>query len=76
MIYDRDDSLRLCNLWGKEQVAVKLSDDFSVENHRASWHSRFFRPTLAFSLLREFLHSSKTLEHCPRGTFATHSAKE
>ena len=32
---DRDDHLCVCNLCGKEQLAVKLPDDSRVENHRA-----------------------------------------
>ena len=48
---DRDDSLCLCNLWGKEQLAVKLPDDFSVKNPRAPLYSWLFRQKLAFGLL-------------------------
>ena len=65
-----------CTLWGKEQLAVKLPDDFSAKNHRASWCSWFFRLKFALGLLRELLYSNETLEHWPRGTFATLSAKE
>ena len=39
-----DDSLCLYNVWGKEQLAVKLIDDFSVKIIvRASWFIWFFR---------------------------------
>ena len=69
---DREDSLCPCNLWGKEQLAVKLPADFSVKNHRASWYSWFFRQRLAFDLLREFLYCNETLEQRPRVTFAAH----
>ena len=55
-------SLSFCNLWGKEQLAVKLPDDFSAQNHRASWYSRFFRQKLACGLLRESFYSNETLE--------------
>ena len=72
---DHDDSLCLCNLRGKEQLAVKLPDEFSVKNHRASY-SWFFRQKLAFGLPREILYSNETLEHWLRGTFAAHNAKE
>ena len=42
--FDRldDDSLCLCNLRGKEQLSVKLTDDFSAKNYRAYWYSWFF----------------------------------
>ena len=61
-------SLSLCNLWGKEQLVVKLPDDFSAQNHWASWYSRFFRQKLAYS--------NESLKHKPRGTFAELSVKE
>ena len=55
----------LCNLWGNEQLAMKLPDDSSAKNHRASWYSWYFRQQLAFGLLRELLslqeRSSKAL---------------
>ena len=42
--FDRldDDSLYLRNLWEKKQLAVKLIDDFSAKNDRASLYSWFF----------------------------------
>ena len=51
-----DDSLCLCTLWEKEQLAVKLPDDFSAKYHRASWYTWFFRQKYAFGLLRELLY--------------------
>ena len=69
-----DDSLCLCNLWRKEQLGVKLLDDFSAKNHQAlCW---FFRQKLGLSFLRESLYSNETLEHWARGTFAALSAQE
>ena len=55
---------------------MKLPDDSSAKNHRASWYSWFFRQKLAFHLLKELLYGNETLEHWPRGTFAALSAKE
>ena len=76
--FDRldDDSLYLCTLRWKKQLAVKLHDDFSAKNHRASSYSWFFSQKFAFGLLRELLYSNETLEHWARGTLAAPSAKE
>ena len=73
-----DDGLCLCNLRGKEQLAKKLSDDFSAKNRCASWYSWFFRQKLAFGLLRELLYNNETVKHWARarGNFAALGAKE
>ena len=53
---------------------MKLLDDFSAKNHRAS--RLFFRQKLGFGFLRELLYSNETLEHWARETFAALSAQE
>ena len=76
--FDRvdDDSLCLCNLWEKQQLAVKLTNDFSAKNDRSVVIQLILGLQLAFGLLRELHYSNETLEHWPRGTFAAFSAKE
>ena len=82
--FDRpdSDSLCLCNLYGKEQLAVKLSDDFSAKNHCASWCCWFLqccRQKLTLCLPRKLLYSSyddETLKQWAKEILAALSAKE
>ena len=53
--------------WENEQLAVKLLDDFSAKNHRASWYGWFFRQKLAFGLQTKLLYSNETLQSTDQG---------
>ena len=79
--FDRldDNSLCLCNLWGKEQLPVELPNDFSAKiivPHDTADSFDVAVKSYLFGLLRELLYGNEAQEHSPSGTFAALNAKE
>ena len=71
-----DDSLCLCTLWGKEQLAVKLPDDFSARISSCLVIHLILSSKVRFWFTKGITLLKRTLEHWARGTFFPLITKE